>query len=266
MDPDRLGKAIVSLVRLVAQLRGPDGCPWDAQQTDSTIKNYLLEEAYEVLEAVENSSPQEVCQELGDLLFQILFMAQLFSERQEFDFTRVVENITAKMIRRHPHVFGGEKAADARDVAFNWERIKREEREESKAPPTLLHSVPVNLPALLRAHRLSERASKVSFDWADTEEIWTKVQEEFEELSEAIRKGVRGPVLEEMGDLLFSIVNLARHCGANAEDLLRQANGKFLKRFERMERTLRARGIGLDEATSDQMNEAWDEVKDNEGS
>ena len=160
MELNRLSSAIVELARLVGRLRSPGGCPWDARQTDSTIKMYLLEEAYEVLEAVEGSSPMDVCQELGDLLFQILFLAQLAAEREEFDFTDVVEGITEKMIHRHPHVFGGVSVETAEDVALNWAKIKREEKKEAGRTTSQLDGVPEGLPALSRAHRLSERATR----------------------------------------------------------------------------------------------------------
>jgi len=265
MDINRSADAIRSLVKLVARLRGPGGCPWDAEQTDDTIKIYLLEEAYEVLDALEGVSPREVCSELGDLLFQILFLAQLASERGEFDFNEVVEGITEKMTRRHPHVFGDTKVDGAEDVASNWVKIKRKETGRPKSTSFLLQSVPSDLPALLRAHRLSERASKVGFDWADREEIWAKVQEEFEELESAIHHGDQEGIVEEMGDLLFSLTNLARHSGVNAENILRKGNQKFLERFEKMEARLADSGTGLEEATLDQMNRAWEDVKEGQG-
>ena len=261
MDADRLSIAIRSLTELVARLRGPGGCPWDAKQTDATIKVYLLEEAYEVLDALDGSSPGEVCSELGDLLFQILFLARLASERDEFDFVDVVERITEKMTRRHPHVFGTATVDSAEDVAANWAKIKRSEKGAPEDTSSMLRRVPSNLPALLRAHRLSERAAKVGFDWADAEEVWTKVEEEVEELRTAVREGDQEEIAAEMGDLLFSIVNLARHRGANAETLLRNTNQKFLARFEKMEKGLADAGIGLETATLDEMNRAWEEVK-----
>ncbi|MDY6973819.1 MAG: nucleoside triphosphate pyrophosphohydrolase, partial [Thermodesulfobacteriota bacterium] len=235
MDSDKLSGAISSLIELVERLRSPAGCAWDAIQTDSSIRIYLLEEAYEVLEAVEKSSPPDVCMELGDLLFQIVFLAQLASERKEFDFVEVIERIIEKMIRRHPHVFENERVGGAEDVALNWARIKMAERGAPGDTSALLRSVPVNLPALLRSHRLSERASKVDFDWANADEVWCKVREELEELESAIVRKDRDEVAEELGDTLFALVNLARHLGFNAENILRLANKRFLERFERME-------------------------------
>ncbi|MFH1242206.1 MAG: nucleoside triphosphate pyrophosphohydrolase [Pseudomonadota bacterium] len=264
MDDDRLCKCMIALVQLIQRLRGPDGCPWDKKQTESSIKIYLLEEAYEVLAAIEKSSPQDVCSELGDLLFQILFLAQVATEKNQFDFIEVVEMITEKMIRRHPHVFGQKTVDSAEEVAMNWSQIKKAEGDSSVETSVLLESVPVDMPGLLRAHRLSERASKVGFDWPNASEIWRKVQEEFDELGSAIAEDEREEVAEELGDLLFSMVNLCRHWGLNAEHLVRVANQKFLERFGKMERELKAAGTELEEASPDQMNRTWEMVKDRE--
>jgi MazG family protein len=265
MDPDRLSRAIVILVELVATLRGPGGCPWDAKQTDSTIKIYLLEEAYEALEAIEGLSPQDVCQELGDLLFQILFLAQLASERKEFDFLEIVERITEKMIHRHPHVFGHTRVANADDVAINWAKIKRAENGISGDSSFLFKGIPAGLPALLKGHRLGERAAKAGFNWPEPDDIWEKVRERFEKMGSAVVKTDRDQVADNLGDLLFGLVNLARHWGLNAEHLLRIANQKFLERFNRMERGLRDSGVELEEATPEQMNLAWAKAKDPDG-
>ena len=265
MDSDRLSKAIVALANLVARLRGPGGCPWDAKQTDSSIGIYLLEEAYEVLDAIEISSPGDVCQELGDLLFQILFMAKLAEERKEFDFIEVIERITEKMIRRHPHVFGKTTVDSAEDVALNWAKIKKREKGASHETSSLLESVPMNLPALLRAHRLSERAAKEGFQRANSNETWVWAQKEFEKLRSAIKNEDRVQVADDMGELLFSLVNLAREHGLNAEHILRISNKKFFDRFERMERELKASGIEPEEATPEQMEHAWKRVKSRSG-
>jgi MazG family protein len=261
MNTERMAEAVKCLIDLVARLRGPGGCPWDAKQTDATIKIYLIEEAYEVLDAIESSSPDELCSELGDLFFQILFLCQLSAERGDFDFVRVVEKITEKMVRRHPHVFGNASVENAEEVAENWNRIKREENGHPELFTSQLMSVPGNLPALSRAHRLSERASKAGFDWKSIEAVWEKVEEEFHELQAAISSGDSNGVSEELGDLLFSLVNLARLRDTNAEDLLRMANRKFLFRFERMEKLLNSKGIGMKKATAEQMDLVWEEVK-----
>lgn len=266
MADERLSTAIASLVDLVARLRGPGGCPWDAKQTDDTVKIYLIEEAYEVLEAIERGTPKGICSELGDLLFQILFLARLASERNEFDFTEVVEAITIKMIRRHPHVFGDVQVETAEDVASNWARIKQTEKGNSEAVASSLRDIPSASPSLLRAHRMGERAAKAGFDWTSAGEVWTKVEEEIGEVRRAMARGDREAMASELGDLFFTLVNLARHWGHNAEDLVRKANQKFLTRFQAMEKILADAGISLRDATLDQMNAAWEDAKGHEGS
>lgn len=261
MSKDRLSRALEGLYELVSRLRGPNGCPWDAKQTDSTIMMYLLEESYEVLDAIERSAPEDVCHELGDLLFHIIFIAGLAQERGEFDLVEVMEKITEKMINRHPHVFGLTDVKSPEDVVHNWEVIKRSEKGAPKTLLSLLQSIPVDLPALLRAHRLSERASKKDFDWPDAEGVWNKIEEELGELRKTILEEDEERIGEEIGDLLFSLVNLARHWGLNAEHLLRNTNQRFLERFRRMEEELRAQDIDLDKAAPDEMNRAWEKVK-----
>ena len=256
-----MSKAFLALSELVSRLRGPGGCPWDAQQTDSTIKMYLLEETYEVMDAVERGTPEEVSMELGDLLFHIIFLVRLAEERGEFDLVEVIEKITEKMITRHPHVFGTTDVKGPEEVAQNWERIKKTENGTVKSFSSLLQSVPEGLPALLRAHRLSERASKRNLDWLSAEAVWKRVEKGWRELRNAIIEEHEEPSGEEMGDLLFGLVNLIRHWGLNAEHLLRNTNTQFLERFQRMEEELMERGIDLDKATSDEMDRAWERVK-----
>lgn len=261
MKKDNLSRAIIALSELMARLRGPGGCPWDIQQTDSTIKMYLLEEAYEVLDAIEKGSSEDVCHELGDLLFQIIFLASLAEDRGKYDLLEVMEKIKEKMINRHPHVFGSTKVRGPEEVAENWERIKKTEKGASRSFSSLLQDIPINLPALLRAQRLSDRASKVGFDWPDAEEIWSKVEEELGELRITISDRDKERIGEEIGDLLFSLVNLSRHWGLNAEHLLRDANQKFIERFREMEQELKVAGIDIYKATPAEMNRAWEKVK-----
>jgi MazG family protein len=261
MNEDRLSNAATALNDLVLRLRGPGGCPWDAIQTDDSIKMYLLEEAYEVLDAIDKKSAVDVCEELGDLIFQIFFLSALAGERGEFELTDVLEQITGKMIRRHPHVFGDKTVSGPSDVSDNWDKIKKEEKKDCKPHSTRLTEVPLNLPALLRANRLSERAAKVGFDWAGKKEIWEKVEEEFKELMDVVKEQDPGKISEEMGDLMFSLVNLARHWGLNGEQLMMDANRKFLKRFEMMEAELAASGSSIDEAGEEEMNRAWEKIK-----
>jgi tetrapyrrole methylase family protein / MazG family protein len=264
MSENRLTKAASALNELVLKLRGPGGCPWDAIQTDDTIKMYLLEEAYEVLDAIDRKSPGHVCEELGDLIFQIYFLSALAWERKEFDLTNVIEQITEKMIRRHPHVFSDKTVNGPSDVSDNWDKIKKEEKKDCKSHSYRLAEVPLGLPALLRANRLSERAAKAGFDWAGKKEIWEKVREEFDELTAAVKKQDAGMISEEMGDLIFSLVNLARHWGLNSEQLMMDANRKFLKRFELMEAELASSGSSIDDADEEKMNQAWEKIKSNE--
>lgn len=266
MDKERLNRSLSELMELVETLRGPDGCPWDAKQTDDTIKMYLLEEAYEVADAIEKGSSQETCQELGDLLFQIIFLANMAEDRKDYDLIQIIENITVKMTNRHPHVFGSIRVTTPEEVSENWEKIKKKENGNQQAPVSqLLSQLPENLPALLKAHRLSQRASNAGFDWTGKNEIWSKVKEEISELDQAVSTCETAKIGEEIGDLLFSLVNLARHWGLNAENIMRDANRKFLKRFREMEEELKASGIILDNATSVEMNQAWDRIKHKSG-
>jgi len=259
---NNLCDALISLVRIMERLRAPDGCPWDAKQTEETIKIYLLEEAYEVLDAIENKDPKGTCEELGDLLFMIIFLSQIARERNQFTLLNVLKGIKDKMIRRHPHVFGDKKVRDAGEVSENWARIKMEEKKQSLVG--ILDKIPPSLPALLRAHRLSQRAAQFGFDWADKKEIWNKVREEFSELQDAIEDGDKNKVKEEIGDLIFSLVNLSRHWGLNAEDVLRGANKKFVARFNRMVNKLKEKGIDIREASLDKMDEAWEQIKEDD--
>jgi len=251
MDKKSLSRAVLALSELMSRLRGPDGCPWDATQTDSSIKMYLLEEAYEVLDAVEKGSPEDLCQELGDLLFQIIFLARLAEEKGEFDLVQVIQKITEKMKNRHPHVFGLTKVNSAKEVADNWEKIKKTEKGDTETS-SLLQSVPESLPALLRAQRLIERASKVDFDWPDQEGTWSKVEEEFEALKKSIHSQDKGRIGKELGDLLFLLVSLARHWGLNAENVVRRANQEFFERFKEMEEKLKALDMEPDKAPMDE--------------
>jgi tetrapyrrole methylase family protein/MazG family protein/ATP diphosphatase len=235
MDEDRLAHALARLYKLVARLRGPGGCPWDAKQTDSTIKMYLLEEAYEVLEAVEKGLPEEVCQELGDLLFQILFLTRLAEEKENFDLIDVIEKITQKMISRHPHVFGNERIEDPDEVAERWALRKSQETGGPGGLTAQLDSVPTDLPALLKAHRLTERASKMGLmeKGDQEEERWEEIAKGCERLRGALDGKDKEKILEEIGNLLFELADLSRLAGSNAENILRQVNQRFLLEVKR---------------------------------
>ena len=264
------------LVALMARLRSPEGCPWDREQTYETLAPMLLEEAYEAFEAVEEAregKPAELRDELGDLLFQIVFYAQVAAERGEFTVADVTEAIHSKMVRRHPHVFGDERAEDAAEVLRNWETIKAAEKlaaggGEQAKDSSLLDGVSSKAPALMEAHQLSTKAARVGFDWERVEDIFDKLHEEVDELRAAITRhreseseedhaGVR----EELGDLLFAVTNIARHLQTEPEAALKLANRKFRRRFRHIERGLEARGRSLDAATLDEMEALWQEAK-----
>lgn len=230
MTKDELAQAFLDLNELVVKLRSPGGCPWDAQQTADTLKTYLLEEAYEVVDAVNRRLPEEICQELGDLLFQIFFLATVESEKGHFDLLGVVRKITGKMVHRHPHVFGDAKVANAEEVAENWEKLKKMEKNLPASSLELVEGVPASLPALLRAHRLMERGSRLKPDEHDP---WRKVEEAFHALS--VERNDHARIGERVGDLLLALVGLSRQEGLSAEHLLRAANERYLEEFRRKE-------------------------------
>jgi MazG family protein len=264
------------LVQLMARLRSPEGCPWDREQTYETLAPMLLEEAYEAFEAVEEARegrPLELRDELGDLLFQIVFYAQVASERGEFAIQDVTEAIHSKMVRRHPHVFADAEAQDAAEVLRNWEAIKAEEKraagkDERAEASSLLDGVSKKAPALMEAHQLSTKAARVGFDWQRIEDIFGKMHEEIDELRAAISAHAESDaeadhtrVREEMGDLLFAVTNIARHLRVEPEAALKSTNRKFRRRFSYIEEGLRKRGRTLDAATLDEMEEFWQEAK-----
>lgn len=261
------------LVELMARLRSPEGCPWDREQDYETLAPMLLEEAYEAFEAVEEARegrPFELRDELGDLLFQIVFYAQVAKERREFTIDDVTAAIHAKMVRRHPHVFGDAQADDAATVLRNWETIKAEEkRAAGKETPeeSLLDGVSPKAPALMEAHQLSTKAARVGFDWQHLDDIFAKLHEEIDELRVAIKQQTadaeadRASVREELGDLLFAVTNIARHLQVEPEMALKTTNRKFRRRFHFIERSLKARGRALNEATLDEMEALWQEAK-----
>ena len=229
---DEPAEKIHTLVNLVARLRGPGGCPWDARQNDWSIKSYLLEEAYEVADAVERGNPDEVRMELGDLLFQILFLAELASERGEFDLMEVAEGITAKMIRRHPHVFGDASVSGPEDVVENWDRIKQAEKDRRGDETSMLRDVPSGLPALLRAHRLQQRAERRPGATPEACDCWDPVLDAFLRLQRAMETPTASVVEDPAGELLFALVALCRRFGLNAEEILQRANRRFVEGVE----------------------------------
>jgi len=261
------------LLHLMARLRDPQhGCPWDLRQDYASIVPHTLEEAYEVADAIAKRDFPQLRDELGDLLFQVVYYSQLGREDGHFDFAQVVDGITRKLVRRHPHVFpDGDlhgpldlPRLDEATIKRRWEEIKAEERAEKAAVPeqlSLLDDVPAALPALSRAAKLQKRAANVGFDWADATPVVAKIQEELDEVREAMANGQAAQVAEEVGDLLFVMVNLARHLQVDAEDALRQANAKFERRFRYIEEALKAQGRTPQEASLEEMDAFWDAAK-----
>ena len=258
-----MGHSIEDLLSIMGALRDPvTGCPWDRKQSFETIAPYTLEEAYEVSDAISRGNMQELRGELGDLLFQVVFYAQMAKENKDFDFADVVEGICSKMLRRHPHVFADEKYANDEELNLAWEAEKEKERGEvSKGTSGALDGVALALPALTRAAKLQKRASRVGFDWPETEGVLEKCHEEFQELEEAQQGNDNEAISEEFGDLLFSMVNLSRHLKLDPEQCLRKANDKFTQRFEEMERVVVGREQSLEQLSLDEMDEVWEQVK-----
>ena len=247
------------LIALMTKLRGPDGCPWDRKQTFDSLKPFIVEESYEVVDAIDKNDRAALAEELGDFLLQAVFVAEIAREEKSFDIYDVITAIYNKLVRRHPHVFGDVEAKDAEQVLVNWEKLKNEERKaENKS---VLAGVPQSLPALLKASRLTEKASRVGFDWRRAEDVLAKIDEEVQELRDAIERKKPQEIHDEIGDLLFSIANIARKLDVNAEDALQSANRKFTRRFESMERSVRGEGRNLDQLTLEQMDALWDEAK-----
>ncbi len=249
------------LVDIMGRLRAPDGCPWDREQNHQSLKKYLIEETYEVLDAIDEGNMHKVCEELGDLLLQIAFHAQIASEAGFFDMNDVVAEITEKLVRRHPHVFGDIEVADSNEVSVNWDKIKEQEKQGRGESQSLLDNIPKALPALLKAEKVQKRAAKVGFDWPDYLGAMEKVKEETVELEEAIAEEPIDRVKDEMGDLFFALVNLARLLKVDPESVLAGTVDKFTKRFRFMEQKATETGIELSNLTLEQLDKLWEEAK-----
>ncbi|HDP70210.1 MAG TPA: nucleoside triphosphate pyrophosphohydrolase [Actinobacteria bacterium] len=243
------------LVETISTLRGPNGCPWDKEQTHKSIMSHLIEEAYEVLDAIECGDFNHLKEELGDLLLQIVFHAQMASEDDKFDINDVVNDIVEKLKRRHPHIFSDKILSTPKEVLKNWERIKREEKRVSSH----LAGIPSNLPALIYAAKLQAKASRVGFDWQRIRDVVKKLDEEVEEFKDNYFKGEN--VEEEIGDILFTVVNIARHLNVDSEIALRRVVNKFCKRFELMENMVEERGLDFEVLSLEEKDELWEEVK-----
>ena len=253
--------AFADLLNIMDRLRDPGGCPWDREQTYATLRNYLLEECYEVVEALDGGDREGLREELGDLLFQIVFLSRLAKEEGAFTAEDVATGIAEKMVRRHPHVFGRERADTSEEVLRNWEEIKRKEKGTPAGSASVLAGIPRGLPALLKAQRLGTKAARVGFDWHRDVDVLDKIDEEVGELRRAAEAGRPEDVREEFGDLLFSLVMLARRLEVDAEEALEGANRKFQARFHEVERRLAAAGIPIQDAGLATLDRVWTEVK-----
>jgi len=257
------------LVAVMARLRAPGGCPWDREQTYASLAQYLLEEAYETFEAIQEADQtgdtSNLKEELGDLLLQVIFHSTIGAEKGDFTIDDVAGGVTQKLVLRHPHVFGDEKLERAQDVLDNWDTLKANERKASgkkeKVQESILDEVPVHFPALLEGLKLTKRAAKVGFDWQDTDQIFDKLAEELDELKEAMKNRDEGEIGEEVGDLLFVVVNLARRLGIEPETALKKTNRKFRSRFRFIEDELKAADKNLEESSLEEMDSLWNAAK-----
>jgi tetrapyrrole methylase family protein/MazG family protein len=260
---EEVARRFADLVALVAKLRGPDGCPWDREQSHESIKGLVVEEAYEVVEAIDEGDDLELRAELGDLLLQVVFHSQIASDEQRFAVGDVIDTLQEKLVRRHPHVFGGEKASDSGEVLKNWEALKEAERAAKGRTEdhSMLESVSRGLPAMMEAFQLTTKVSRVGFDWAHADEALAKLDEEIEELKSASHAPGSHEIEMEVGDLLFTVVNLARLMGVDPETALKSSSRKFRRRFRYIEDRLRERGSRPADSTLEEMDALWDEAK-----
>tara|TARA_B100001013_G_scaffold100301_1_gene56609 strand:- start:807 stop:1583 length:777 start_codon:yes stop_codon:yes gene_type:complete len=257
MNKENTEKPFTKLLNIVSQLRGPDGCPWDKEQTHKSLLPYFLEEAYEVIEGVEAGDMNSLKEELGDVLLHVVFQADIAQKNSEFTIEDSLNHVNEKLVRRHPHVFGDKKADAAFHAKQNWESAKHKEKKRKSR----LDGVPETLPALTRAQRLQEKASYTGFDWENIEQVWGKINEEIQELKEAQTDGIKKHIEEEIGDVIFSIVNLARFLNISAEFALRKTNKKFTTRFKAVEDELKNRGKTVEDSNLEEMDTIWNEVK-----
>ena len=263
VEPCETAEKFNKLVAVMKRLRAPGGCPWDREQDYLSLRRYIIEEAYELVEAIEKEDSHNMCEECGDLLLQVVFVSCMAEERGDFDICDVLDYLTEKLIRRHPHVFGDINVKNSEEVLRNWEQIKVGERKERHEDPSLLAGIPRGLPALLRAYRIQERAAKVGFDWpkGDLTPVMDKVHEEITELEEALSSGTDNEVEEELGDLMFALANLSRHLKIDPEITLHKACMKFSSRFRLIEEAVSKSKRPWDDFTLDELDEYWVEAK-----
>ncbi len=266
IDRDTGPASFEALRRLIATLRSEDGCPWDRKQTPTTLSTYLIEEIYELVDAIATGDPAAVLEELGDVLFQVFFVAYLYEQEHRFTLQQVLERIIGKMVHRHPHVFGSEKVVSAREVKEQWRRIKQQEKGESQS---LLESIPSGMPALMRAYRISERAAGTGFDWDGLAEVMTQAEQEWAEFRTEVGDGSasemdRSKAAMEFGDVLFTLVNVARLAGIHPETALSRSTRKFIRRFNWMETAAKTEGSDLEDLSRDVMDRLWKTAKKND--
>lgn len=253
------------LLRIMRRLRGPDGCPWDREQTLESLKSNLIEETYEVIDAIESGDRAELRGELGDLLLQVVFQAQICDESGSFNFNDVANGIADKLVRRHPHVFGNVQADTSGEVLRNWEKIKKTERD-SEIPRSLVEGIPRHLPALTKANLVQKRVARAGFEWDEIGGVIAKLEEELAEVKEAMAQQDADAIREELGDLLFSTVNLSRYLGHESEELLNENIAKFMRRFQSLEHRLHAEGREVENCSPEELDAVWNAVKAGERS
>ena len=261
MNNQSIGNQFEELINLVKRLRGPDGCPWDKEQTSESLVSYMLEETYEVIETIDEKNWDGLKEELGDLILHIVFQAVIAEENKLFDISESLNNINEKLVRRHPHVFD-KKNVIQDNIISSWELQKHKEKNRSSR----LDGVPISLPGIIRAQRIQEKASPAGLDFQKEEEIWEKISEEMEELKNAQKKNNKDEILEELGDTIFSLINLARFLGISADDALRKSNNKFINRFKMIEDEINKRGKNIEESSFNELEDIWNNIKKNNNS
>ena len=261
MKNQSIGNKFEELINLVKRLRGPDGCPWDKEQTSESLVSYMLEETYEVIETIDEKNWDGLKEELGDLILHIVFQAVIAKENKLFDISESLKNINEKLVRRHPHVFD-KKNVIQDNIISSWELQKHKEKNRSSR----LDGVPISLPGIIRAQRIQEKASHAGLDFQKEEEIWEKISEEMEELKNAQKKNNKDEILEELGDTIFSLINLARFLGISADDALRKSNNKFINRFKMIEDEINKRGKNIEESSFNELEDIWNNIKKNNNS
>ena len=261
MNNQSIGNQFEELINLVKRLRGPDGCPWDKEQTSESLVSYMLEETYEVIETIDEKNWDGLKEELGDLILHIVFQAVIAKENKLFDISESLKNINEKLVRRHPHVFD-KKNVNQENIISSWELQKHKEKNRDSR----LDGVPISLPGIIRAQRIQEKASHAGLDFQKEEEIWEKISEEMEELKNAQKKNNKDEILEELGDTIFSLINLARFLGISADDALRKSNNKFINRFKMIEDEINKRGKNIEESSFNELEDIWNNIKKNNNS